>query len=182
MVEAMRLDNVGNLGIGVTPTPGNGLLQIANGTTIANAIAFGTDVFLHRLSSATLNLVGALKISGQLLRPNDIGILTLSGTSSVDNVEARIDICGKSHATLANNLYLRGATVSLTGQSGAPFANFSSAGFHLRGGTPATPSAFSAWTGTATRSAIATGSATATNCAEAIMALIDDLKATGVLP
>jgi hypothetical protein len=46
----------------------------------------------------------------------------------------------------------------------------------------ATPSAFSAWTGSATRTAIATGSATVTNCAEAIKALIDDLKSIGVLP
>lgn len=181
-IQIARFDSNGmQLGTG-TPTAGNGLLQLASGTTKANGIAFGTDAFLHRVSSGTLNLVGSLKISGILLRPDDTGILTLSGTSSVGNVEARIDICGKSHATLANILFLRGATVSLTGQSGTVFANFSSAGFHLRGGTPTTPSAFTAWTGVATRSSIATGSATVTNCAEAIKALIDDLKSIGVLP
>jgi hypothetical protein len=38
-----------------------------------------------------------------------------------------------------------------------------------------------AWTGTATRTAIATGAATAANCAEAIKALTDDLRTKGLI-
>jgi hypothetical protein len=40
---------------------------------------------------------------------------------------------------------------------------------------------WTAWSGTATRTTIATGSATAQNCAEALKALIDDLIAHGVI-
>lgn len=53
--EWMRLQN-GNLGIGVTPTAGNGLLQLASGTTKANGIAFGTDTFLYRGGAGILRL------------------------------------------------------------------------------------------------------------------------------
>jgi hypothetical protein len=45
----------------------------------------------------------------------------------------------------------------------------------------ATKTGWAAWTGTPTRTTIATGSATATNCAEALMALIADLTAQGIL-
>jgi hypothetical protein len=40
---------------------------------------------------------------------------------------------------------------------------------------------WTAWTGTPTRTAVATGAATATNCAEAIKALIDDLITHGLI-
>lgn len=42
-------------------------------------------------------------------------------------------------------------------------------------------SGWAAWTGTPTRTTVATGSATAQNCAEALKALIDDLIAVGIL-
>ena len=44
-----------------------------------------------------------------------------------------------------------------------------------------TRSGWTAWTGTPTRTTVATGSATAGNCAEALKALIDDLLARGHL-
>lgn len=59
----MLLQN-GNLGIGVTPTAGNGLLQLASGTTKANGIAFGTDAFLYRDASNSLTTDGALVFDG----------------------------------------------------------------------------------------------------------------------
>lgn len=53
-------------------------------------------------------------------------------------------------------------------------------GFH--GLAPTVQAAgWSAWTGTATRTAIATGVASATNCAEAIKALTDDLRTKGLI-
>ena len=42
-------------------------------------------------------------------------------------------------------------------------------------------SSVAAWTGTATRTTVATGSATATNVAEALKALMDDLRTRGVI-
>lgn len=51
---ALLIDAAGNCGIGVTPTAGNGLLQLAAGTTKANGIAFGTDSFLYRYTTAGL--------------------------------------------------------------------------------------------------------------------------------
>lgn len=50
----------------------------------------------------------------------------------------------------------------------------------FRGGTPQAAPDWTAWTGNATRSTIATGSATATQCAEAIKAIVDDLLALGI--
>lgn len=45
----------------------------------------------------------------------------------------------------------------------------------------ATRTGWTAWTGTPTRTTIATGTATATQCAEAIKALVDDLIALGLI-
>lgn len=53
-VAQMTLDASGNLGIGVTPTAGNGLLQLASGTSKANGIAFGTDTGFWRASAGTV--------------------------------------------------------------------------------------------------------------------------------
>lgn len=50
--EWMRLQN-GNLGIGVTPTAGNGLLQLASGTTRANGIWMG-DFPIFRAATGVL--------------------------------------------------------------------------------------------------------------------------------
>lgn len=43
------------------------------------------------------------------------------------------------------------------------------------------PAGWAAWTGTPTRTTIATGAATAANCAEAIKALTDDLRTKGII-
>jgi hypothetical protein len=40
-VERCRIIGTGEMGVGVTPTGGNGLLQLASGTTVANAVRFG---------------------------------------------------------------------------------------------------------------------------------------------
>lgn len=59
----MLLDSSGNLGIGVTPTALNGLLQLGNSTTTkAGAIAWGPqgapDTFLYRSSAGVLTVDG----------------------------------------------------------------------------------------------------------------------------
>jgi hypothetical protein len=59
MVAAAQIDENGQVGIGVTPTANNGLLQLAAGTTKANGIAFGTDAFLYRSGANNLKLTGA---------------------------------------------------------------------------------------------------------------------------
>jgi hypothetical protein len=53
LAEWMRLQG-GLLGIGASPTAGNGLLQLASGTTKANGIAFGTDAFLYRSAAGEI--------------------------------------------------------------------------------------------------------------------------------
>ena len=55
----LTLDTSGNFGIGATPTAGNGLLQLASGTTKANGIAFGTDTFLYRIASGSAAVVAS---------------------------------------------------------------------------------------------------------------------------
>jgi hypothetical protein len=48
--------NSNGFGIGAPPTAGNGLVQLASGTTRANGIAFGTDNFIYRSSAGSMVL------------------------------------------------------------------------------------------------------------------------------
>jgi hypothetical protein len=57
--DLVTIDTNGNLGVGVTPTGGNGLLQLASGTTRANGIAAGTDTFLWRNAANSWTTEGA---------------------------------------------------------------------------------------------------------------------------
>jgi trimeric autotransporter adhesin len=60
----MTLQNAA-LGIGAAPTTGNGLLQLASGTTKANGIAFGADTFLYRSAGGVItNLSGVFRVEG----------------------------------------------------------------------------------------------------------------------
>jgi len=60
-----RKDGSGNLGLNLTPTAGNGLLQLASGTTKANGIAFGTDTFLYRDGANSIKTDGSIRVAGQ---------------------------------------------------------------------------------------------------------------------
>jgi len=179
----------GSLGIGVSSTAGNGLLQFVAGTTKANGIALGTDTFLYRNSANSLTTDGNLIVKTGLLylsaASTDAQLLVqVAGTGSIQfgfNRSGSTNVAGAVDGEMyfgSNGAF----PLSITTSGTRRFRIDGSGNFHLRGGTPTTPSAFSAWTGSATRTAIATGSATVTNCAEAIKALIDDLKAIGVLP
>lgn len=66
-VEWMRLQG-GALGLGAAPTSGNGLLQLASGTTKANGWACGTDVFGYRNGAAsfTIDATGGVTLTGGL--------------------------------------------------------------------------------------------------------------------
>lgn len=197
--EWMRLQNAALTLGGIAATAGNGLLQLAPGTTKANGIAFGTDTFLYRNASGSLITDGsfsvggtsatALLLSGGLYMARNAGsdaqvVLQINGTGSI---QFGFNKSGSTNATGAvdGEMYFgsNGALpLAITTTGTRRFRIDGSGNFHLRGGTPTTPSAFTAWTGTPTRSSIATGSATVANCAEAIKALIDDLKSIGVLP
>ncbi len=84
----MILDGSGNLGIGVTPTADNGLLQLGNATTTkAGAVAWGPqgapDTFIYRSAAGTIELAGtAYKtiISGRYL---EIGVA--NGSTADEN-------------------------------------------------------------------------------------------------
>ncbi len=87
----MHLDTAGNLGICATPVAGNGLMQLANGTTRANGIAAGTDCFMFRDSSAqmthdcNINLASTrvLKVNGtQVIGARDTGWTAMTGSSN----------------------------------------------------------------------------------------------------
>jgi hypothetical protein len=75
------LTAAGEWGLGaVTPTTGNGLLQLASGTTKANGIALGTDTFLYRSASNALKTDGALTAAGKIQSDSTAaGSITASG-------------------------------------------------------------------------------------------------------
>jgi hypothetical protein len=80
LAEWMRLQG-GNLGVGVAPTAGNGLLQLASGTTKANGIAFGTDTFLYRSGASLVRLDSAQMIGSGVGFTNGAG----SGAGTLTN-------------------------------------------------------------------------------------------------
>lgn len=57
-------DPSGTLGIGVTPTAGNGLLQLLSGTTKAYGVAGGTDAFFYRDATGSWAVNGFLRSIG----------------------------------------------------------------------------------------------------------------------
>jgi hypothetical protein len=81
--EWMRLQN-GALTIGgVAATVGNGLLQLAVGTTKANGIAFGTDSFFYRSSAGLLTLENTSSASLKML--SGTSALTLTQVTGNDS-------------------------------------------------------------------------------------------------
>ena len=78
------------LSIGVAPTAGNGLLQLATGASQAYGIGFGTDTFLHRSGVNALKTLGTVEITTGLAiggAPSaTTAILTLAGTTSVSSL------------------------------------------------------------------------------------------------
>jgi hypothetical protein len=71
----------GSLCIGTGYTAGNGLLQLASGTTKANGIAFGTDTFLYRSGASLVRLDSAQMIGSGVGFTNGAG----SGAGTLTN-------------------------------------------------------------------------------------------------
>jgi hypothetical protein len=190
-----------DVGIAVTAVASGGSLQLGTGSGSGIGFQSGgvVDTRVYRSAASTAKTDGAfivggtsstaLQVDGGIFMNRAAGVdaqmlLQVSGTGSI---QFGFNKSGSTNATGAadGEMYFgsNGALpFSLTTSGTRRFRIDGSGNYHLRGGTPVTPSAFTAWTGTATRTTIATGSATATNCAEAIKALIDDLKSIGVLP
>jgi len=61
--DAVWIDHLGNLGIGVTPTAGNGLVQLASGTTAASGYACGTDTHWFRDSAGSWSADSNIKVA-----------------------------------------------------------------------------------------------------------------------
>jgi len=102
-VEWMRLQNA-NLGIGVAPTAGSGLLQLASGTTIATGIAYG-DVNVYRYTSGGLAQVGpaATDIVNKITRSTGESFVfaVLSGAGYIATTSAHPLIFGTGNAEKA---------------------------------------------------------------------------------
>ena len=73
----------GNVGIGVIPTSGNGLLQLASGTTKANGIAFGTDTFFYRAGAGNIALDAGVNYSVLNLTSSVGGVIQRSGNNAI---------------------------------------------------------------------------------------------------
>ena len=159
---ALTIAPDGNLGIGVVPTAGNGLLQLASGTTRANGIAFGTDTFLFRQGAATLRMDGESNDARVQITRTSGALLTL--------------FSGASSATFGTD---NSFPFSIT-TNGSQRIRIGTAGeLHFFGGTPVTRATYGAPTGTATRTTFDTTTVTLPQLAERVRALIDDLRARG---
>jgi len=92
-VNVLNFHSSGSVGIGVVPTSGNGLLQLASGTTKANGIAFGTDTFLYRPFNGGLIVSSNSGTDAYLYcnRP-DTGAVRLSVQGSVGYVQTNTAI------------------------------------------------------------------------------------------
>ena len=178
--------NGGNLGLAVTPTAGNGLLQLASGTTKANGIAFGTDTFLYRNGSNSLITDGSLATKG------DVNILKGAATdaqfliqvSGTGSIQFGLNKSGSTNATGAadGEMYFgsNGAFPLAITSGGVRRIRVGSGGeLHLFGGTPVARPTYGAPTGTATRTTFDTATVTLAQLAERVKAMIDDKRARG---
>lgn len=152
------------VGIAVSPTAGNGLLQIASGTTKANGIAFGTDGFLYRASANELRLdQGASQTQFTCISNATQLIVQSLGGATVGQIGT-----GSNHTlNIITNNSSR-IVISNTGQ------------IHMFGGTPVTRSTYGAPTGgAADRTTFDTTTVTLAQLAQRVRALIDDFRARG---
>ncbi len=69
--SVMRFSTNKEVGIGFTPTAGNGLLQFATHTTKAGGIAGGSDTFIHRVSTQGWNIGGSDGTNGNYIAVQD---------------------------------------------------------------------------------------------------------------
>lgn len=131
----------------------NGALELR---AVDDAYA-GANVALTISRSGTtptgLAVTGALSATGALSLNNgngneylgsiygasgDAGVLSLTGSNTITNAEARIEVFGKSNGT-PNLLNLKGTTVTVASASSSNFATFNSTGLTVTGAINASP-------------------------------------------
>jgi hypothetical protein len=165
-----------NLGIGVAPTAGNGLLQLASGTTKANGISMGTDLFVYRESGTRLAIADGASKKVQI-NPTYIEIGVADGSTSdqttlidfhasegttgqTDYSSRIIRSAGANGAFMIDN---KGTGEVQITSNGAVHLRLGSGGeWHFSGGTPvAKPTLPAAATDAATTQALANAIRTA---------------------
>lgn len=137
------------VGFGITPTAGNGLVQLATGTTKANGIAFGTDTFIYRSggnaikTDGTLLAVGNLQTSGdvQVQRSGSVDAQNLIQVSGIGSCQFGMNNSGATNAAGASQgaIYLgsNGAFELQLTTTGAKRLRIGAGGeLHFGGGTP----------------------------------------------
>lgn len=114
MTEVARIQN-GALAIGnTTATAGNGLMQLASGTTKANGVAFGPDTFLFRNGTASLNLTSVITIDGTTdSTSSTTGTLIVSGGVGI----AKNLITKQGHGVGVTSTATAAGTTTLTSSS-----------------------------------------------------------------
>ena len=186
--EWMRLQG-GLLGVGTNPTAGNGLLQLASGTTRANGIAFGTDTFLFRPSAAILtlgDLAGAGK-TGFLLQNTGASAASYASIDFSSDGSATGTIFSASSAAAGSYDKFNIGTITAHGVSiittNARRLRIGTAGeYHFSGGTPvAIPTGFGTPTGVSRLSNFPGATATLGQTSGALADLITLLKAFGLV-
>jgi hypothetical protein len=104
-------DGSGNVGIGVTPTAGNGKLQLPAGTAKADGIGFGGDTFLFRNTGDSLMLAGSSDTAFVLRNTSSGGNIHVEvGTGGTGNRSAYIDLVGDDTYTDYGLRIIRGNT------------------------------------------------------------------------
>lgn len=159
LATRLILDSSGNWGFSVAPTGGNGLIQLASGTTRVNGVAFGTDTFLYRGGTGTLRLdatnpIFSIYNGTTLLESYIAGSIGYFGTTTGHQLSLRTNNTDR-------------IVISSTGQ------------LHMFGGTPVTRPTYGAPTGTATRTTFDTSTVTLVQLAERVKAMIDDNRSRG---
>lgn len=163
-----------------------------NAARIQTASISGAVLLDGSVPSVKIDSLAAEKIAAGTITVGS-GSITIQGTSATNQFKIINSSDGSRNASLGYN-YLKiidltaGATMELAGPSATgvvavanttPYVNLigvSGSGEYRIGGTnvvKARQSGWTAWTGTATKTSVATGSATTQNCAEAVKAIID---------
>lgn len=157
---------VGALGVDVGVTAGEGVLQVGttSGTTRANGARIG-DINLYRKGANILAIEGVAGSNVRLDIARSTGVI-----GHIHAQAAAVQVGAQSAHELA--LVTADTARVRVGSAGE---------LHFFGGTPVARQTYGAPTGTATRTTFATGSVTLPQLAERVKALIDDLRANGLL-
>lgn len=174
LAARLTLISSGEFGLSAAPTAGNGLLQLASGTTVANSLAFGSDCGLWRSAAGTLvhNAQGtANDATFTLVRTGGVNFgfsasssVAVLGTATNHGIEVRANAI--PHTSFGTT-----GIINLLGAARAIQMNGTQVLTNRRTG-------WTAATGTATKTTFDTATVTLPQLAERMKALIDDLMPT----